>query len=106
MLVKSFLLVILAIAISLFILFRPSYVSEVNCQGTIKIERDEYGITTLHVNSISQYLYGLGTIYAEDRLFQLTFRTYLVQGRLSEFVGARLLDHDKYMHELNLKGWA
>ena len=80
--------------------------SEVNCQGTIKIERDEYGIATLHVNSISQYLYGLGTIYAEDRLFQLTFRTYLVQGRLSEFVGARLLDHDTYMHELNLKGWA
>jgi acyl-homoserine lactone acylase PvdQ len=48
----------------------------------------------------------MGIVYAEDRLFQMTFRIYSVQGRLSEFLGEKTLDFDKYMRELNLKGWA
>jgi acyl-homoserine lactone acylase PvdQ len=43
---------------------------------------------------------------AEDRLFQLTLRAYSTQGRLSEFLGERPLEYDKFMREVNLKGWA
>jgi acyl-homoserine lactone acylase PvdQ len=48
----------------------------------------------------------MGTIVAEDRLFQITFKSYALQGRLAEFVGEKSLDHDKFMRELNLRKWA
>lgn len=48
----------------------------------------------------------MGTVVAEDRLFQITFKSYALQGRLSEFLGEKSLDHDKFMRELNLRKWA
>ena len=72
----------------------------------IKIDRNEYGIATIHASNLEQYLYALGTILAEDRLFQLALRAYTTQGRLSEFLGERPLEYDRFMREVNIKGWA
>lgn len=67
-----------------FIAFSPSHLDHVIYkENTIKIDRDKYGFATLHISSIEEYLYGLGTIVAEDRLFQMTLRSYALQGRLS-----------------------
>lgn len=55
---------------------------------------------------MEDYLYGIGTLFAEDRLFQMTMRGYVVQGRMAEFLGEKALDFDRFMRELNLKKWA
>jgi acyl-homoserine lactone acylase PvdQ len=91
-LLKCLLLIIVLFAAGFFLLFMPDNLREVYLKGkTIKIDRDHYGIATIHVASIEELLYAMGTIYAEDRLFQIAMRVYSVQGRLSEFLGERPL---------------
>ena len=48
----------------------------------------------------------MGRVQTEDRLFQMTFKSLVVQGRLSEFLGEKTLRMDKFMREINLRGWA
>ena len=104
---KWFLILALCLIAGVYITFGPSHVSSVAYKGkTIKIDRDDYGVATIHASSIEDYLYGLGTALAEDRLFQMTFRAYAAQGRLAESLGEKLLDFDRFMREVNLKKWA
>ena len=51
-------------------------------------------------------MYAWGYVTAEDRLFQMTFRRKIGQGRLSEYVGEKGVRIDKMMRELNFYGWA
>ncbi len=86
------------IIVGFIITFSPSYLPQVTYKGrTIPITRDEYGVATIHASSMEDYLYGLGTIFAEDRLFQMNFRSYVLQGRMSEILGEKPLDFDRYM---------
>ena len=81
---KWFAITLLMIALSFYVLFRPSLLSEVQFEGrSIRIDRDDFGIATMHVTTTKEMLYGLGTLYAEDRLFQISLRSYSAQGRLS-----------------------
>jgi acyl-homoserine lactone acylase PvdQ len=83
-LLKWFLILALCLIGAFYLTFSTRYVDEVTYKGTsIKIERDDYGVATIHAFSVEDYLYGLGTILAEDRLFQVTFRAYSAQGRLA-----------------------
>ena len=81
--IKGLLLILFLLSATIFVLFSPTHLKTVFYKGTIRIERDNFSIPTLHVSTIEQYLYALGTVYAEDRLFQITFRSYAAQGRLS-----------------------
>ena len=51
-------------------------------------------------------MYAWGYVTAEDRLFQMTFRRKLGQGRLSEYVGEKGVKVDKMIRALNFYGWA
>jgi acyl-homoserine lactone acylase PvdQ len=83
-LLKWILILIFCFGLALYIAFSPTHLSEVVYNGRpIAIERDHYGVATIHIDSMEEYLYGLGTIIAEDRLFQMSFRAYAAQGRLS-----------------------
>ena len=50
-------------------------------------------------------MFSYGTVIAEDRLFQLSLRNRMMQGRLSEDLGEKTLDIDRFMRELNFKDW-
>lgn len=54
---------------------------------------------------MEEYLFSYGTVIAEDRLFQLSLRNRMMQGRLSEDLGEKTLDIDRFMRELNFKDW-
>jgi penicillin G amidase len=101
------LVLVICIILGFYITFRPTYYSQVTYKGRkIPLTRDEYGIATIHASSMEDYLYGLGTLFAEDRLFQMSFRAYAVQGRMSELLGEKPLNFDRFMREINLKKWA
>ena len=51
-------------------------------------------------------MYAWGYVVAEDRLFQMSFRRLLGQGRLSEALGEKTINVDKMFRELNLQGWS
>ena len=105
--IKWTLILSFCIFTAIFIAFSPNHLDHVVYKGrAIKLERDDFGAATIHASSIQEYLYGLGTIVAEDRLFQMTLRCYAAQGRLSQFLGEKSLEFDRYMRELNLKKWA
>ena len=82
-------LVIMTIsAVALYFVFSPSYASSIQYgKHAITIDRDEQGIPSIKAPNRRSYLYALGHLMAEDRLYQLAFRRILGQGRLSEFLG-------------------
>jgi penicillin amidase len=100
-----FLLILLASA-ALYYLFAPTYATRLLYSGeTISISRDQNNIPTIIAPSHLSFFYAIGRVHAEDRLFQMTFKLLVTQGRLSEFLGEKPLPMDKFMRELNLHGW-
>jgi hypothetical protein len=62
---KGLIIVLLLSAATFYYLFRPLYLKEVYLNGkSIKIDRNDYGIATLHVASMEELLYSMGTIVA------------------------------------------
>lgn len=92
-------------AAALFFLFSPKYTSSLYYGGEIvHIQRDANNIPTITAQSKKGYFYAVGRVHAEDRLFQMTTKRLVVQGRLSEYLGEVPLPMDKFMREINLKG--
>lgn len=99
--------VVVAALLLAFVLFNPTYVAELSFGGEgITIVRNQYNIPNIKAQSRKSFLYGMGRVQAEDRLFQMTFKSLVGQGRLSEFLGERTLPMDRFMREINLRGWA
>ena len=90
-----------------YVLFDPKYATELTFEGEkITIIRNQNNIPNIKAQTRKGFLYGMGRVQAEDRLFQMTFKSLVVQGRLSEFLGEKPLPMDKFMREINLRGWA
>ena len=70
----------------------------------IQINRDKHGIPTVTAESLEQAMYGWGYAVAEDRLFQISFRRQVGQGRLSELFGEQMLFTDQMMREIDFYG--
>jgi penicillin amidase len=105
-LLKVFIIILVLSAGVLFVLFSPEYATELSFNGEVTaIRRDANNIPTITAPSRKGYLYALGRVHAEDRLFQMSFKLLVVQGRLSEYLGERPLPMDKFMREVNLYGW-
>ena len=92
-------------AAALFLLFSPKYASSLYYGEIVHIQRDANNIPTITAQSKKGYFYAMGRVHAEDRLFQMTMKRLVVQGRLSEYLGEVPLPMDKFMREINLKGW-
>jgi penicillin G amidase len=96
-------LILASTVVGFYLLFSPSYVSSLRFKGEdIRIERDRYGIPHLWAPSRISYFYAMGTVMAEDRLYQIVFRRLVAQGRLSEYLGERTLKLDTLMRDLGL----
>jgi penicillin amidase len=87
-LLKGLVILIFAALLIAFIIFHPTYVSELTFQGeSIAIVRSQHNIPNIRAQTRKGFLYGMGRVHAEDRLFQMTFKSLVAQGRLSEFLG-------------------
>ena len=68
----------------------------------ISVTRDERGVPTIHAQSTNDAYFALGFVHAQDRLFQMDAMRRLGAGRLSEVLGADLLETDRMMRTLGL----
>ena len=81
-------LTFLFLSIFLFSLLKVHFTQKLRFEGEIiNIHRDEFNIPEIHAQSHRGAMYAWGYVTAEDRLFQMTFRRLIVQGRLSEYLG-------------------
>ena len=69
----------------------------------VRIERDRYGVPTIHGKRIEDVMYGLGVVHAQDRLWQMETHRRIGAGRLSEAFGAAALDNDKFLRALGVR---
>ena len=67
--------------------------------GTVKIQRDRFGVPYITAKNKSDLYLGLGFIHAADRIF-VDFLRRLVSGRLSEVIGTAGLKKDKLFSQL------
>ena len=87
-LLKFFFVLTLLLGATLYFLFAPSYADTLSYQGELtSIRRDASNIPTITAPSRRGYFYALGRVHAEDRLFQMSFKLLVVQGRLAEYLG-------------------
>ncbi len=63
---------------------------------------DEWGVPHIYANTTEDAFTALGYMHAKDRLFQVVMQTYLAAGRISEVVGSRGIDSDKYQRAIGL----
>jgi penicillin amidase len=69
----------------------------------VQIERDEHGIPTIRASSLSDLMFGLGVVHAQDRLWQLETHRRIAAGRLSEAFGEGALDNDRFLRALAVR---
>jgi penicillin G amidase len=104
--IKGLLIILVLLGGTLYILFSPSHASALTYRSErISIQRDGANIPTINAPSRLSFFYAMGRVHAEDRLFQMSLKLLVIQGRLSEFLGERPLPMDKFMREVNLDEW-
>ncbi len=69
-------------------------------QNNIEIKRNKWGIPSIKAKSINDIFWGIGYVHASDRLFQMDMIRRLSTGRLSEVIGKRAINTDKYYKDL------
>ncbi|MBB6005320.1 penicillin acylase family protein [Arcicella rosea] len=65
-------------------------------QDEVTIEYDELGIPHIFANNDHDLYLAQGYVTAKDRLWQMEFQTHYAAGRLTEIVGEKALESDKY----------
>jgi len=66
----------------------------------LEIDRNRWGIPSIKAGSLNDLFWGIGYVHASDRLFQMDMIRRLSTGRLSEVIGERALDTDRYYKDL------
>ena len=69
----------------------------------VRIERDRYGVPTIHGKRVEDVMYGLGVVHAQDRLWQMETHRRIGAGRLAEAFGPAALDNDKFLRALGVR---
>jgi penicillin amidase len=68
------------------------------------VVRDENGIPHIRAGTLEDLYFAQGFVHAQDRFWQLAFFRQLVSGRLSEWLGRRMLEGDRRWRVLDLAG--
>lgn len=83
----------------------PKYNGEIELDG-LKSEAevlfDNYGVPHIYAENEEDAYQALGYVHAQDRLFQLEMMRRAGTGTLSEFLGADLIDIDKFFRTLGI----
>jgi penicillin amidase len=61
----------------------------------VEIERDHFGVPTLHATTRSDLAYATGFVHAQDRFFQMDLLRRAAAGRLAELLGPGLVETDR-----------
>ncbi len=83
----------------------PEYSGTVKVTGLTapaKVIYDNYGVPHIYATNALDAYFSLGYAHAQDRLFQMVMIRRVVQGRLAEILGKKLVNTDKYMRTLSL----
>ena len=70
--------------------------------GKIEILREANGVPHIYAASRADAYFGLGFVHAQDRLWQIEMRRRLGAGRMSEILGGRTLDIDRFFRTLGI----
>lgn len=70
--------------------------------GNIEILREANGVPHIYAASQADAYFGLGFVHAQDRLWQIEMRRRIGAGRLSEILGSRSLDIDRFYRTLGI----
>lgn len=74
--------------------------------NSVEIIRDQHGIPHIYAATDNDAFFALGFVHAQDRLWQMEFQRRLGAGRLSEFIGERTLELDKFFRTLSIYYYA
>mgnify|MGYP001248801098 CR=1 FL=1 len=68
----------------------------------IQIHRDKYGIPHIETTSETDAWFAMGYASATDRLWQMEFQVMAAGGRLSEILGDKALDYDRFQRRIGM----
>lgn len=68
----------------------------------ILLVRDSEGVPHIHAGNESDAYFALGFAHAQDRLWQMEMQRRIGAGRLSEILGRKALESDRFMRTLGL----
>ena len=71
-------------------------------KDSVEIQFDEQMIPHIFAQNNHDLYYAQGYITAKDRLWQMDFQTRYAAGRLSEIVGAKAIELDRYQHRMGM----
>lgn len=71
-------------------------------RGTVEIKFDERMVPHVFADSNYDLYFAQGFITAKDRLWQMDFQTRFAAGRLSEVVGPKALELDRYQRRMGM----
>jgi penicillin amidase len=69
----------------------------------VQIETDAQGIVTIRANRPLDAIFGIGYAHARDRLWQMDFQRRIGSGRLSEILGKRLIETDRFLRTIGFR---
>ena len=68
----------------------------------VSVSRDARGVAHIRAKTLEDLFFSQGYIHADERLWQMEFNRRVVQGRLSEILGADLAGADRFLRTLGL----
>jgi penicillin amidase len=71
--------------------------------GPVTIETDALGVVTIRAASVRDACFGLGYAHARDRLWQMEFQRRIGSGRLSEILGRRMVETDRFLRTVGFR---
>jgi penicillin amidase len=71
--------------------------------GPVTIATDALGVVTIRAASIPDACFGLGYAHARDRLWQMEFQRRIGAGRLSEILGGRMIETDRFLRTIGFR---
>lgn len=83
----------------------PQWDGEVQLRGldgVVEIYRDAYGIPHIFATTAHDLFFSQGYVHAQDRFWQMDFWRHIGSGRLSEMLGAAMVEDDQFLRNL---GW-
>ncbi len=79
--------------------------SEIDVEGTaqpVTVNYDEYGVPHVFAQNDADAYFAQGYVTARDRLWQMEFQTHAAAGRLTELVGERALETDRFNRRMGM----
>ncbi|GAA4915668.1 penicillin acylase family protein [Streptomyces coeruleoprunus] len=70
--------------------------------GPVDVKRDAYGVPQIYASTDADLFRAQGYVQAQDRFWEMDVRRHTTAGRLSELLGAELVDSDAFLRTL---GW-